>query len=247
MKIVSALLAVVLLCIGSSLIAYSSNLSPYKDEKAFSHRYRQMNSAHRKEFNELRAEFVTPKFALQDRGVTAVLLALGVFLTSRFNVKQLPAPKSRAAFVTLSVLIPFTTVIASMFHLVLGDERGEVPGWDDSTGHGMMGMPFVFVALFFWAFVHLGFLRSEPNARVPLALAFSRQANLWLKILSTLAVGVIGISIWHGCYWYFLSGLLWLYFYLSLAARREAARQAFAEQRLPLLRAQQVIDTGNGV
>ena len=213
-------LATVFLAIGAALLAYSLSLAPYKDQKAFDERYGEMHAGQSKEYWQLRDEMLTSKFMFQDYGLTTIAAAVGLFLLARRRIAGVPAAKSPYAVIALAFLAPLLTV--SVFDLLQGFERGEFPHWADSMGIPLMGVPILFGILLMWALPHLAFLRSEPRSRVPLVLAFSRHANPWLLLVSALTIALVATFLSLGQYWYAVPGFFWLYFYLSLAARRRA-------------------------
>jgi hypothetical protein len=91
-------------------------------------------------------------------------------------------------------------------------------------GIALAGALILLIVSLLWAVAHLAFLRSQPSTAIPLALAFSHSANPWLLVVSALTFALTALCLFLGQYWYAAPGMLWLYFYLSLAARRRALR-----------------------
>jgi hypothetical protein len=216
-------LASAFLAMGAALLAFSLALAPYKDQRAFDERYGEMHAGQSEEYWRLRDEMLTPKFALQDYGVTMISLAIGLFLFARRGVNGLTAPSSRLVVASLAVVAPFLTVAGYIFDILQRFSRGEFPHWGDSIGIGLVGVPVLLVIYFVWALLHLAFLRAEPRSRVPLVLAFTRHSNPWLICVSALTFALVAMFLYFGQYWYAIPGFVWLYFYLSLAARRRVA------------------------
>lgn len=214
--------ALALLLLGLVLVGYSTTLAPYKNEAEYQARYSQMTKRDSDRFYALRDEQLTPKFEMQDYGVTSIFLALMVWILSRG--KSVTAPKSLFVFITLSVAIPCVQVGALLFDLFQGASRGEFPHWADSLGIPLMGVPILFGGALLWILLHVAFfLANVKYCPAPLRLAISLQSNLWLLLLSLITAVLVVLSIAEGAYWYAIPGALWLYLYLSLAAIRRSA------------------------
>lgn len=211
-------LAVMLLLVGAGLLAYSASLNAYSNGTLFHLLIAQMTSADAEQFYTLRAQMLTPKYALQDYGITAMLLALVFLFASR--TKRLTTPASKRGLVLLALLAPAVLAASFIFDLIQGAQRLEFPIWLDSLGIPLAGVSVLLLAGWLWAGLHLLFIRKVVVQALPLRLAWSRQANLWLLFLSLL-MAVAGLAaLAQGIYWFALSSVPWLYFYLSLAALR---------------------------
>jgi hypothetical protein len=217
-------IAMTLLVLGAALLAWSLALPPFKDQAGFEARAISMQEGQDDEYQRLREEALTPKYALQDYGLTAIALAAGAFVGARRGLKRLCAPRTRSAFVALSLLAPFLTTVAGVFDLRQAYSRYAFPHWADSMGIALAGALILLIVSLLWAVAHLAFLRSQPSTAIPLALAFSHSANPWLLVVSALTFALTALCLFLGQYWYAAPGMLWLYFYLSLAARRRALR-----------------------
>jgi hypothetical protein len=218
MKIVTALVLV-----GLGLIAYSLSLYPYKGQRLFMPRYMGMSSGQSKEYWKLRDEMLTSKYMVQDYGGTSLVAGIGLLLLTRLGFR---APKSRGALVALALAAPFISGGAYVFDIQQGADRGEFPPWADSVAIPLVAAPVEVALLLIWSLAHLAFLRSAFSTSAPLALAISRRANPWLLFVSAATTSMIVWSAVEGAYWYVIACLLWLYFFLSLAAGRRAAYDA---------------------
>lgn len=215
----------ILLLIGAVMIGYAYSLTPYKDETLFMERYMALSDGQSTEYWKLRDEMLTPKFQLQDYGGTLVAIAAVIFIGTRKGWRQLKSPTSRATLFGVAFAAPFLTVGAYVFDLFQRFDRGEFPHWADSMCIPLMGVPVLLVVLFVWSGVHLAFLRG-PYQPAPLVLAVSRNSSWWLLSVSAITV-VLSVSFaLVGQYWYAISGVVWLYFYMSLAAASRAANAA---------------------
>jgi hypothetical protein len=218
-------LSAILLLVGVVVLGYAYSLAPYKDEALFMKRYMALSVGQSNEYWKLRDEMLTPKFQLQDYGGTLVAVSIAAFLVSRKGWRNLKSPKSRIALFGLAFAAPFLTVGAYGFDLLQGFARGEFPHWADSMSIPLMGVPILLLVMLVWAGAHLAFVRGNYNSE-PLSLAWSRQANWWLLAVSTITTVLVVLSATVGQYWYAVPGVVWLYFYISLAASRRSTKAA---------------------
>ena len=73
----------ILLVIGAALSGYALTLPAYKNEQLFMERYMSMSAGQSEEYWKLRDEMLTPKFQIQDYGITLVAVAIAIFLVTR--------------------------------------------------------------------------------------------------------------------------------------------------------------------
>jgi hypothetical protein len=218
-------LSAILLLIGLAIIGYAYSLTPYKDEALFNERYMALSAGQSTEYWKLRDEMLTPKFQLQDYGGTLIAIAAVISIVSRKGWKQVKSPTSRATMFGVTFAAPFLTVGAYVFDLFQGFDRGEFPHWADSIGIPLMGAPVLLAFLLVWSGAHLAFLRG-PYQPVPLVLAVSRKSSWWLLSVSAVTGVLVVLCASVGQYWYAIPGVVWLYFYISLAAARRATNAA---------------------
>lgn len=216
-------IAAILLVIGAALWGYALTLSPYKNEQLFMARYMGMSAGQSEEYWKLRDEMLTPKFQLEDYGVTLAALAVALFLVTRKGQVQLCSPNSRKTLVALAIALPFITVGGYVFDLFQAFDRGEFPHWADSMGIPLMGVPIQFIILLVWSLAHLSFLRGAYQPATPLVHAVSLKSNWWLLFISAVTAILVLTSAAAGQYWYAIPGAFWLYLYLSLGAVRRVA------------------------
>lgn len=119
--------AAILLVVGAALLSYALTLSPYKNEALFMERYMAMSAGQSEDYWKLRDEMLTPKFQLEDYGMTLVAIVLAVVLIARKGRIQVRSPSSRTTFVGLSILLPFLTVGGYIFDLFHAYDRREFP------------------------------------------------------------------------------------------------------------------------
>jgi hypothetical protein len=218
-------LSAILLLAGVTILGYAYSIAPYKDEALFMERYMALSNEQSNEYWKLRGEMLTPKFQLQDYGGTLVALSIGVLLVSRKGWRNFKSPKSRATLIGLAFTAPLLTVGAYAFDLLQGFARGEFPHWADSMAVALMGVPVSLTILLAWSGAHLAFLRGPYHSEL-LSHALSRQANWWLLAVASIAAVLAALSAAVGQYWYAIPGVVWLYFYISLAASRRSTHDA---------------------
>jgi hypothetical protein len=212
--------AVVLLIVGIALLISSLTLSPYKDEKLFNSKYMEMSSGQSDAFFKLRDEMLTPKFQLEDYGISLLALAGVVFFLYRKEGLQITAPSSRKWLVVLAMALPFITVAGYVYDLLNAYNRGEFPHWADSMGIPLMSAPVLLIGLLFWVVGHFGFLHGDYPPMAKIERESFYKTNIWLKFVSAVAVLLTLLFFALGQYWYAIPSLVWVYFYLSLAAVR---------------------------
>jgi hypothetical protein len=202
--------------LGACLFGYSLSMKPYTNEDLFEKKYMELSSGQSKEYFELRDSMLTSKYRIQDTGITFFSIALLIGLVFKLGHYSFKSPRSKFGFVLLALSLPFLTVFGYVFDLMQGMYRQEFPHWADSLGIPLAGAPIQLVILLAWSLLHLLFLvGGEINAR---NIAPSTTHNYWLMFLSILTGVLLSVCAFYGQYWYALPGVVWLYFYLSLAA-----------------------------
>ena len=87
-------ISVALTFVGAALFAFAFTMPPYKDEKAFMERYMQMGAGQSKDYWKLRDEMLTPRYQLQDYGVTLAAGGLTALFFLRKRRVGLSAPRN---------------------------------------------------------------------------------------------------------------------------------------------------------
>ena len=178
--------ALALLITGLAMLAYAMALPPYTDENAFQRKYGDMKEGDSAAFYALRNEMLTPKYKLQDYGVSTLLLSGLVALRRR--IWQMTTPRSTLPIVAAALLAPILAAAAFVFDLFQGQDRGDFPHWADSLGIPLMGLPGLFLLALTWSVAHLTFLAGVRRGVVPLRVAFSRNSNFWLRLVAVVTL-----------------------------------------------------------
>lgn len=168
---------------------------------------------------EAREKALTPKYRLQDYGVTLVFVGTAVGLLSR--KRGVPAPATKFGFTLVAFAAPMLTVAGFVFDLLLGSVRQEFPPWADSLGIPLAGVPVIAAVLLVWSLAHLTYLSGvKKRSNVRLSLAALRGGNKWLLFVAAITVLFIVWSAAEGAYYIAVPGAVWLYYYVSIIAVR---------------------------
>jgi hypothetical protein len=213
-------------------IAYSFTVSAYIDEVEYTEKYMALDwevlgsrNASDK-FYELRSEYLTHKYSIQDYGLTFLLLGLGgLFLFKYGKFISTPSTKARISAIGFSAAI--LTTAAFVGDLFLEFYRGAFPWWADSLGIPLMGVPVMAVIFIAWAALNLLALSGSFTSGAAIDLSDFRGSNYFYLLLILATILVLLLCIVDGFFWLVIPGMLWLYFYMSLWAGRKAANQSF--------------------
>ncbi len=120
-----------------------------------------------------------------------------------------------------AIALPVLSVVAVCYDFYLGYARGEFPAFADSPAFWLPAMALYLCAAAIWSSLHLllvprRFKSVEPYWRWP-QVTLSRA---WLVSVSMATVFLVALLGAHGSYWYASLGLLWLHYYLSIAATK---------------------------
>ena len=200
--------------IGIIILGYSISMEPYTNREEFLRKTIQLDRGMDTEFYNIRDEMLTPKYRLQDTGITLILFSIFLGTFVKFHDGKFLSPKTKRSLIGIAIFLPFLTVAGYIFDIFQGMSRDEFPHWADSIGIPLMSTPFILCLLIIWAIFHLAYIKNYK--KLPLSVAFTRKLNPWLLIVSILTAISTLYSIFYGQYWYALPGILWLYYYLSL-------------------------------
>ena len=200
--------------LGLVLLGYSLTLEPFTDSRRFEFEYRSLRSGQSAEFHQLRESLLTPKFRLQDMGITFIALPACLLLLRVLGRGRIMSPPNKLVLLAISISLPVLSSVGYLFDLLQIMDRQEVPHWADSVGVPLMGVfPFFFILLI-WSFTLFCFTSKVRSG--PIAAAFTRQLNPLIIVVSAVTVLLLLDSLYFGYYWYAVPGALWLYYYLSL-------------------------------
>lgn len=199
-------------------------MKPYTDINLFEKKYMELSPGQSEEYFELRNSMLTQKYRLQDMGITLFSMAMMVGLIFKLGHNSFKSPRSKLGFILLAIFLPLLSVLAHVFDLIQALDRQEFPHWADSIGIALMGLPIQLVILLVWSLGHLFLLKGVQITACTISLSLLH--SFWLGGLSILTALLITLNAFYGQYWYALPSILWLYFYLSLAAIQYKKQQA---------------------
>ena len=211
-----------LVLLGCVLFVGAFTMPPYKDQSLFMERYMAMGVGQSEAYWKLRDEMLTPRYQLQDYGITLASIGIAGLFFLRKRPGTVSAPRRRSTLIGIAIVAAFAAVSGYVFDLSLAFTWGEFPHWADSMAIPLMGVPFQLFLLLAWAAIHMLFLLGRYQPSAPLALAYSRDASLWLLFVSAVTVAACAIALALGQYYYAVPAALWVYLYLCLAAGRRA-------------------------
>jgi hypothetical protein len=217
MKIISSLIIIT----GISLLGYSFTFDRYTNEQEYNEQYLSLTGPSDSEkFYEIRDKYLTPKFKLQDYGLTFIFSGL-ILLFLSFNKGKTPSRK------IIIILIGFAAAllsnIAYVGDLFLEMYRESYPHWADSLGIPLMGVPGLLILSFIWVGLNLIGMSEPFKTRVQMIPLKKDNLNKWYVSILLLTILLTFILIIDGYFWQVIPGFLWAYFYSSiLFGKREA-------------------------
>ncbi len=211
--------AFALIVIASVLLGLSMFQEPFRTNVDGSLPFHSVPQGDSEAYHAARAQALTPKYRLQDYGGTLLTLGVSVAVLSW---RPLKAPASSLGFIAVALLAPSASVGALVFDLVQGQSRWAFPPWADSLGIPLMGIPILLVVGIVWSGAHLILLAGVPRRQgVHVSYRAVRRGHPWLLLVCTLTALLVVALGTDGAYWFAIPGLLWLYFYASIAAVRQ--------------------------
>jgi hypothetical protein len=200
--------------IGIIILIYSFTLDPYSDTKIFYAKYLEMNHGQSDDFYRLREDMITPKYRLQDIGITLIIISIVTLLLMKKYNSNILTPSNKSTLTIIAFILPIITITGYIFDLFQGMNRDEFPRWADSIGIPMIGLPFQFILLMFWSLLFLVFINEVKSFPISLSIIF--KINFSILFISAITVVLILVTLFYGQYWYCIPALLWLYYYLSI-------------------------------
>jgi len=210
---------------GILILVYSFTLEPYSNTDEFYSKYMEMKSGQSENYYRLREDLLTPKFRLQDTGITLILLSIIAIVIIKKYKGNLLTPSNKSLLVAIAFVLPFLTVAGYLFDIFQGMNRDEFPKWSDSLGIPLMGVPFIFIALLIWALLHLLLVKEVKD--LPISFSYIFKLSFVILFVSAIALVLILITLFFGQYWYSIPGLLWLYYYLSVGVNQHHFKATF--------------------
>ena len=222
----SRIFGLTLLMIGMGMIIYSSILQPYTNTEQF---YEEMSSLIDEEnksqrYRQLRESYLTPKYALENYGLIAVILGLYTLVLIPKDWQDFQSPRSKWIIGVIGLLAVLLTIGGYVGDLFLEATRDRYPPWADSLGIPLMSVPFLFWSFLGWFAVNLIGLKNPFRTSVSIQEFKIRSTNYWYLALIVLTAIITLILMYEGDFWWTAAGIMWIYFYLSLLLGRQKER-----------------------
>jgi hypothetical protein len=192
-------------------------MRPYIDEAGLGEALAELSIGQTEAYATVREQLLTPKYALQDYGITLLITAGLLFLVSLSGKRIFSSPFSSWFLAIMALSLPFLTVGGVVFDLLQAFERDVFPPWGDALLIPLVGMPPLFIVVLFWSVAHL-FL-FWPGRRLltrPWTAAQTMIGSAWLLLLSASSAIVVILAAVQGQYWFGVPAVLWVFFYVAL-------------------------------
>lgn len=224
-------ISIVIITLSLLSIGYSFFISAYTDEGEYQEKYmsldwQELGSRDASEkFYQLRDEYLSPKYKIQDYGFTFLVLGLATFILFGKGT-PIKAPSSNAKVALIGFAAAMFTVAGYVGDLFLEFFRGSYPWWADSLGIPLMGVPLLAIMFFSWAALNLLAMSGTFKAGARITLQNIKGSNYFYFILFIVTALIVVLCAIDAYFWMVLPGLLWLYFYASLWAGRHTANKS---------------------
>ncbi len=209
---------IILLVLGIFLLVHSISYKVYTDESAYKTEYLKLNGGNgdSEKFYKLKETYLTPKYKLEDYGITFIILGLVIVTVSLIGLKKLKTPNKKIWIIITGIFAALLTNTAYVGDLFLEMYRDGFPHWADSLGIPLMGVPFlIFLALTWVAINSIGMRNDFKSAVLIFPMSLDKQ-NIWYLIILFLTIAFTLFAIIDGYFWQVLPGFLWIYFYMSI-------------------------------
>ena len=223
---------IILIVLGIVLLGYSLTLEPYTNQKAYESAYNVIEGKNKSEqFYELRDIYLTNKYALENYGLTALILGLFSFLLLFNGWNTFKIPKNKLTIAIIGIIAVIVTVFGYVADLFLESSRGSFPHWADSVGIPLTSIPIIFMLLSSWyAFNLIGLIKPFKTAGLVKRLNM-KGINYWFLTVLLLSLFLTAALIFEGNFWFVAAGILWSFYYLCLLIGR---RDGIIEKELQL-------------
>lgn len=217
---------VLFLAVGAIGFFYSLKLPAYKDGTFYQSQYMAISiepssQDASKKFHELRDSQLTNKYKTQDYSLTTFFIGVALLGFILLGGNQATSFKSKKKIIFLGIFSALIASGASFFSLMLDFDRGEFPWWADSLGIPIFTQEISqLLFLIVWAIGHFLFLRGQFECGKPIFRLDVLKSNYWLSFIAFISLLLLLDCVARGSFMMIIPGILWIYFYLSLAAGR---------------------------
>jgi hypothetical protein len=210
----------ILLAIGILLFSYSFKFNRYTNEQEYNDQYMSLTGPSDSEkFYELRDKYLTPRFRLQDYGLTFFFTGL-ILLFLSYKVKT---PSKKFTIILVGFAAALLSNIAYVGDLFLEMYRESYPHWADSLGIPLMGVPVLTILAFIWVGLNLTGMSEPFKTGIQILPLRKDNLNKWYLSILIITILLTLIVIVVGYFWQVIPGFLWIYFYTSLLIGKRGA------------------------
>jgi hypothetical protein len=209
---------IVFLVLGFFLIIYSISFTVFKDELTYKTEYLKLNggAGDSDKFYKLREIYLTPKYKLEDYGITFIILGSVILIVSFIGLGKIKTPCRKFWVIITGVIAALLTVVAYVCDLFLEMSRDGFPMWADSLGIPLMGVPFLLFLSLTWVLLNSIGMRNDFKTNVLIFPVNVKKQNIWYLIILFITIAFTLVIIIDGYFWQVLPGFLWIYFYSSI-------------------------------
>ncbi len=212
------IIGLVLFFLGVIIFLTSLSYQQYTNEKEYQDKYMSLHGGSKdsEQFYKLRKEYLTPKYNLEDYGITFFITGLVIFVVSALGFDRLRSPKKKVWIVIIGIIAAIFSNVGYVGDLFLEMYRGSYPSWADTIAIPLMGVPFLFLLSLIWVGLNLIGLAINFKTGVAIFPFHFDNLNYWYAIILLITIVLTLFTILSGYFWQVISGFLWIYFYLSI-------------------------------
>jgi hypothetical protein len=212
----------IIFVVGIALVIKSTSYPKYTDEKAYQDKYMELTGAKgdSEKFYQLRDEYLTPKFELENYGITSILFGLSMLTVSLIGINRLKSPNKKMGIVIVGIIAALITTVGYAGNLFLGMNRDSYPHWADSLAIPLVGVPLLIFISLAWVGINLLGIKGDFKTGVSMFPIKFNSLNLWYAVMLALTIILTVWMIIDGYFWQVLSGFVWIYFYSSIMIGR---------------------------
>jgi hypothetical protein len=203
---------------GLLLFERASKLETYTNEQEYNDQYQALSGRGDSEkFYKLREKYLTPKFELQNYGLSLVFTGAVLMILS---LDRLKTPGRKIYIVLTGVSAALLSIIGYIGDLHLEMLRGSYPHWADSLGIPLMAVPVLIILSMIWIGLNLIGLREPFKTGVRVYPLKAGTYNIWYLSILIIAVLLTVVQVFEGYFWQIIPGFLWIYYYISILLGR---------------------------
>lgn len=219
-------IGILLLVVGISFLYMSTTYERYTNKEEYQSKYMQLKDGENRtlQFYELRSEYLTPKFELEDYGFTLSLLSIPFVLISIRGIGKMRTLNKKSWISAIGIFAALLTCSGYVCELFFEMGRDSYPYWADSLAIPLGGAPILLIVSLTWVALNLIGLNGDFKTGVLIFPLKFDNLNYWYLTILILTTVVLALEIIAGNFWQILSGFLWIYFYLNILTGLRQAR-----------------------